>query len=107
MISPALPVAVRPVATAADRKAFIDLAYRLNAGDPNWIPPLRSEVKGLITPGSNPWFEHARATFFLAERGPPGARRPVGRISAQIDQLVLEHMAAGLGQWGMFEAEDE
>ena len=39
---------------------------------------------------------------------PPGrAAEPVGRISAQVDQLVLEHMGAGLGQWGMFEAEDE
>ena len=31
----------------------------------------------------------------------------VGRISAQIDRLVLEHMGAGTGQWGMLEAEDE
>src|SRR5688572_3895456 len=107
MTAPAFPVEVRPVVTAGDRKAFIDLAYRLNANDPNWIPPLRIEVKGLITPGSNPWFEHARAVFLLAERGPPGARRLVGRISAQIDSLVLEHMEPGLGQWGMFEAEDE
>ena len=30
----------------------------------------------------------------------------VGRISAQVDELVLEHMQPGLGQWGMFEALD-
>ena len=41
--------------------------------------------------------------LFLAERN----GRVVGRISAQVDQLVLEHMAPGLGQWGLFEAEDE
>lgn len=96
-------VTVRPVASKADKKAYIDLAYRLNAGDPNWIPPLRDEVSGLITPGKNPWFEHGEAALFLAERG----GRIVGRISAQIDQLVLEHMGPGLGQWGMFEGEDE
>src|ERR1700754_3590831 len=95
------PIAIRPVASKADKKAFIDLAYRLNADDPNWIPPLRDEVNGLITPGKNPWFEHAEARLFLAERG----GRVVGRISAQVDQLVQEHMAAGLGQWGMFEGE--
>ena len=94
---------VRPVATKADKKAFIALAYRINADDPNWVPPLKDEVNGLITPGKNPWFEHARAQFFLAERG----GRIVGRISAQVDELVLEHMAPGLGQWGMLEAEDE
>jgi hypothetical protein len=99
-------IAVRAVQTKADKKAFIELAYRLNLSDPNWVPPLKDEVRGLITPGKNPWFEHAEAEFFLAFRaGAPDA--PVGRISAQVDQLVLAHMGAGLGQWGMFEAEDE
>ncbi len=69
------------------------------------MPELKDEVRGLITPGKNPWFEHAEAAFFLAWR--EGRREPVGRISAQVDQLVLEHMGAGIGQWGMFEAEDE
>ena len=99
----AQPVEIRRVLTPAERRDFVELAYRLNAGDPNWIPPLKDEMKGLITPGRNPWFEHAEAAFFLARRG----GRTVGRISAQVDSLVLEHMAAGLGQWGMFEAEDE
>ncbi|HMG48854.1 MAG TPA: N-acetyltransferase [Allosphingosinicella sp.] len=99
------PIQIRPVQTKADRKAFIELAYRLNLADPNWVPPLKDEVRGLITPGKNPWFEHAEAAFFLAFRA--GSAEPVGRISAQVDQLVLAHMAAGLGQWGMFEAADE
>jgi len=94
---------IRPVVSKADKAAFVDLAYRLNLSDPNWVPPLKDEVRGLITPGKNPWFEHAEAAFFLAERD----GRAVGRISAQVDRLVLEHMEAGLGQWGMFEAEDE
>jgi hypothetical protein len=101
MTAPAIEIS--RVLTRADRNAFVDLAYRLNAGDPNWIPPLKDEVNGLITAGRNPWFEHAEAAFFLARR----EERVVGRISAQVDQLVLEHMAPGLGQWGMFEAEDE
>jgi hypothetical protein len=98
-------ISVREVKSKADKKAFVELAYRLNLADPNWVPPLKDEVRGLITPGKNPWFEHAEAAFFLAFR--PPSDRPVGRISAQVDQLVLEHMGAGLGQWGMFEAEDE
>ena len=98
-----MTIAVRRVASKADTKAFVELAYRLNADDPNWVPPLKDEVRGLITPGKNPWFEHAEAAFFLAERN----GETVGRISAQVDQLVLAHMAAGLGQWGMFEAADE
>jgi len=98
---------IRPVATAADRKAFVDLPFRLYADDPNWIPPLKDEVHGLISPKRNPWFEHAEAAFYLAERN----GKPVGRISAQVDQLVLamppeQGGGPGTGHWGMFEAED-
>lgn len=98
-----MSITVRPVATKADKKAFIDLAYRLNADDPNWVPPLKDEVNGLITPGKNPWFEHAEAALFLAERD----GRVVGRMSGQVDELVQTHMGAGIGQWGMFEGEGE
>src|SRR5688572_14231488 len=93
---------IRPVETRADRKALVDLAWEVYRDDPAWVPPLKQEVHGLITPGENPWFEHGRARLWLAERG----GRPVGRISAQIDDLVLEQMGPGIGQWGMFEALD-
>jgi hypothetical protein len=96
-------ITVRFVEDAADRKAFVDLAYSLNADDPNWVPPLKTEVHGLIDPRTNPWFEHAEARFFLAERD----GEPVGRISAQVDTLVQQHMGRGTGQWGMLEATDE
>jgi hypothetical protein len=101
------PVTLRVVTTASDRRGFVDLPWRLYAHDPNWSPPLKSEVRALIDPKHNPWFEHAEATFFLAER----AGRVVGRISAQVDRLVLAAPTAqgggpGVGHWGMFEAAD-
>jgi GNAT superfamily N-acetyltransferase len=96
------PLTVRPVQTKKDRKAFVDLAWEIYKDDAAWVPPLKDEVHGLITPGKNPWFEHATAEFWLARRG----EKVVGRISAQVDELVLEHMGAGIGQWGMFEALD-
>lgn len=97
------PVTIRPIATKKDKKAFVDFAWEVYKDDPAWIPPLKDEVHGLITPGKNPWFEHARAQLWLAERG----GKVVGRISAQVDELVQEHMAPGTGQWGMFEALDQ
>ena len=93
---------IRAVEDASDRKAFVDLAWEVYRDDPAWVPPLKDEVHGLITPGKNPWFEHGRAQLWLAERG----GKVVGRISAQVDDLVQEHMQAGLGQWGMFDALD-
>ena len=96
------PVTIRPVDSKADRKAFVDLVWDIYKDDPAWVPPLKAEVHELLTPGKNPWFEHAHAQLWLAERG----GKPVGRISGQIDELVLQHMGAGTGQWGMFEAAD-
>ena len=95
-------VTVRPVETRKDKKAFVDFAWEAYRGDPAWVPPLKDEVHGLITPGKNPWFEHARAQLWLAERG----GRVVGRISAQVDDLVQQHMGKGVGQWGFFDALD-
>jgi len=97
-----VPVTVRPVVTKKDRKAFVDLAWEVYKDDPAWVPPLKDEVHGLITPGKNPWFEHARAQLWLAERD----GKVVGRISAQVDDLVQQHMGHGTGQWGMFEVLD-
>lgn len=96
------PVTIRAVESKKDRKAFVDFAWEVYKTDPVWVPPLKDEVHGLITPGKNPWFEHARAAFWLATRG----GKVVGRISAQVDELVQEHMGRGTGQWGMFEALD-
>jgi hypothetical protein len=98
----AIALTIRPVETKADRKAFVNLAWDVYRDDPAWVPPLKDEVHGLITPGKNPWFEHARAKLWLAERG----GRPVGRISAQVDDLVQQHMGKGTGQWGMLECLD-
>ena len=66
-----MSVTIRPVTGKADRKRFVDVAYRLNAADPNWIPPLRAEAFELITPGKNPFYEHAKQQLFLAPPGPP------------------------------------
>jgi hypothetical protein len=95
-------VTVRPVESKADRKAFVNLVWDVYRDDPAWVPPLKDEVHGLITPAKNPWFEHSKASLWLAERD----GRAVGRISAQVDDLVQTHMGQGTGQWGMFEALD-
>jgi GNAT superfamily N-acetyltransferase len=99
-------IIIQPVKTKADIKAFVELPYKLYANDPNWVPPLRDEAYGLITPGENPWFGHGEAQFFLALCGD----KLVGRISAHLDHLALKQppeqgMGPGVGHWGLFEAE--
>jgi hypothetical protein len=109
--SPALasaPISIRPVEDAGDRREFVNIAWTLNESDPNWVPPLKTEVHSLIDPRTNPWFEHAEARFFLAERD----GKVVGRISAQVDEQVLampesQGGGPGTGHWGMLEAADQ
>lgn len=101
-------LSIRPVVTKADTKAFIELAYRLNGNDPNWVAPLRDEEYAKINPKKNGWFSHAEVQLFIAERD----RKVVGRISAHLDLLALEMapeqgFGPGVGFWGMFEAEDQ
>lgn len=101
-------VVITPVSSKADRTAFVDYAYRINANDPAWVPPLHMEAVELVTPGKNPFFEHADVQLFLARRG----GTIVGRISAHIDHLAVamdpvQGMGPGTGNWGLLEAEDE
>ena len=101
-------ITIRPVLTKADRKAFVDLPFRLYAKNPAWVPPLKGEAMGLITPGKNPFFEHAEAQLFLAERG----GQIVGRISASIDKMWTPMSpdkggGADSGNWGYLDAEDK
>lgn len=102
------PLVIQPVTTKAQRKTFVDVAFQLNQSDPNWVPPLKQEALGLITPEKNGWFSHAKAQLFLAMRG----GKPIGRISAHIDTLALEMPAdrgfgPGVGCWGLLDAPDE
>ncbi|WP_108810444.1 GNAT family N-acetyltransferase [Sphingorhabdus sp. Alg231-15] len=100
-------IVIQPVTTKAQLKSFVELAYRLNADDPHWVPPLKSEVYALLSPKKNPFFEHATVQLFLAEQG----GEIVGRISAHIDHLALEQpveqgFGPGTGSWGLLEAEN-
>ena len=101
------PLSIRPIHSKADRKRFVAVPFRLYKDDPNWVPPLKGEALGLITPEKNGWFSHAKAQLFLAERG----GQAVGRISAHIDTLALrmdpaQGFGPGCGQFGLLEAAD-
>lgn len=95
-------VTVTPVTTLRDRRAFIDLPFRLHAGTP-WIPPLRLERHLFLSPRFNGWFKHAEAQLFLARRD----GRVVGRISAQVDRHAQRGDQATWGHFGFLEFEDD
>ncbi|HEX7853193.1 MAG TPA: N-acetyltransferase [Sphingobium sp.] len=100
-------ITVSPVSGKAELQAFIDFAWEVYKNDPHWVPPLQMDMKELVTPGKNPFFEHAEAQYFLARKG----GKITGRISAHIDRLAQgmpaeQGFGPGTGNWGLFEATD-
>lgn len=81
---------------------FFDVADRVYAGDPHWVPPLRDDVAKVFS-GANPFFSHAEMQLFLARRGD----RDVGRIAAVVDRNHNEFHGERTGFFGFFESVDD
>jgi hypothetical protein len=96
-------VEIVPVQTKRQWRDFHHLPFAIYKGDPNWVPPLLLERKFHFQAKHNPYFQHGRAAFFLAYRD----GEPVGRITAQIDQLHLERYHDATGHFGFIEAVDD
>jgi GNAT superfamily N-acetyltransferase len=94
---------VRPVASARDREAFIDVPWRIYADDPAWVPPLRREVHRFIDPQQHPFYRHASALPMLARNGD----EVVGRILVSDDPHFNERHGTNVGAFGMFESVDD
>jgi GNAT superfamily N-acetyltransferase len=95
-------ISVTLVRSAGDRRAFIELPFRLYRRDPNWVPPLRSDVAEILDPRRHPFHKHAQMELFLA-RATDG--RIAGRIAAIKNDLHLEHHGEPVGFFGFFECE--
>jgi len=95
------PVDVQEVSFSKrrSRNRFIDVPWRLYRDDPVWVPPLRMSVARLLKP-SNPFYEHAEMTGFLAMR----KGEPVGRIAAIVNHRHNEFHNEKTGFFGFFES---
>ena len=90
------------VTQAGALRQFLDLPHYIYADDPAWIAPLDFMKREQLS-DANHFFEHARWRGWVACRN----GRPVGRITAQIDEMHLAQHADGAGYFGMLEAEDD
>ena len=94
---------IRPVHSTGDLRRFIRLPFRLYRDEPNWVAPLIFERKQFLDRRKNPFFEHGRAEYFLALRD----GRPVGRITAQVDDNFQRFQENRWGWFGFFECEQD
>ncbi len=56
---------------------FMDFPFRLYAGHPLWVPPIRIDVATRMNSDKHPFYEHSDAEFFVAKMGD----EVVGRIA--------------------------
>ncbi len=75
------------------------MPYELHRRDLHWVPPFRAEVRKLLDRKHNPFFQHAEADYFLAERD----GKVVGRIAAIHNLLHNQHHHDKVGFFGFFE----
>jgi hypothetical protein len=95
-------IEIRPVADKKALKTFIRIPWSIYQDDPNWIPPLLMERKDALS-SKHPFFKHASWQAWIAYRD----GKPVGRISAQIDQLHQERYGNHTGFFGLIEAPED
>jgi hypothetical protein len=81
---------------------FFDVAERLYGKDPNWVPPLRSDLAKVLS-NENPFFRHAEMQLFIARRG----ARDVGRIAAILDRGHNAFHGEQTSFFGFFESEND
>ncbi len=94
---------IRPVTDRGGLKAFIDLPNQLYRDRSGYVPPLNVERDETLNAAKNAYFQHAEGQYWLAyENG-----QPVGRISAQVDQLHLEKHNDDAGHFGLLDAVDD
>jgi hypothetical protein len=100
--NPTHALQISKVSSRNDQKDFIRLPWSIYSDDPAWVPPLLLERRMQLSP-RNPYFDHAEFCSWIAYRN----GLPVGRVSAQIDQLHIQRYKDNTGFFGMLEAEED
>lgn len=85
------------------RSRFIDFPWKVYADDPAWVPPLRSDVRKLMSP-EHPFQQHADTEYYIA-LDPGGA--VVGRIAATVNHVYNDFHETRTGFIGLFESVDD
>ena len=93
-------ISILPVKSKAQQNAFIKFPWALYKGDPNWIPPLISNIKGLLNYKNHPFYDNSEIQTFLAMRDD----QVVGRIAAIVDGAHNAYHKEQRGMFGFFES---
>ncbi|MCI0706904.1 MAG: hypothetical protein L0Y80_05385 [Ignavibacteriae bacterium] len=94
------PIQIRTVTTNSDRDQFIKFQWKIYNGNSAWVPPLLMDRRKIMDKQKNPFYEHADADFFIAERD----GEMVGRVAAIINHNHIKEHNEKVGFFGFFES---
>ncbi len=94
-----LDIKIKVVNNRRELKDFIQMVWKINADDPNWVPPLMMDRFKILNKEKNPFYKHAEAEYFLAYRN----GEVVGRIAAITNQMHNDFHKDNSGFFGFLE----
>jgi len=80
---------------------FVELAWRMNAGDPRWIPPMRVRLRQELS-GADAFGRYGRMRQFGCHDG----SKLLGGLAALINPRITDANGQPIGQVGYFESVD-
>lgn len=96
-----MPITIERVDSPARKREYIRLPFRINRGDPVWVPPLLMDSRNSLDRKRHPFHEHADVEFLLAR---DGNGKAVGRVCAIVNHAFVEYHGEKTGHFGFFEA---
>jgi hypothetical protein len=94
-----MTVKIRKVDNKKDLMKFIKFPWEIYKNDDHWVPPIIMDRKKLLDKNKNPFFKHAEAEYFLAQKN----GKLVGRIAAIKNDMHLKYHNDNTGFFGFFE----
>lgn len=102
MLNKTTAIQILAVTTPEMSEMFLEVPARVYANDPNWVPPLRSDVAKQFAP-TNPFFGYGKLQQFIAIDQEAKEPQAVGRIVAAINHRLIEREGQNVGLFGFFE----
>jgi GNAT superfamily N-acetyltransferase len=90
---------IREVVSPKDRKTFIFLPEKINAGRPNWVHPLYVNDRKYFDPAKNKAFGFCDTLLLLAWKD----GRPVGRVMGIVNRKFNEHRKVTMARFAFLE----
>jgi GNAT superfamily N-acetyltransferase len=94
-----MDIKIRTVSSGKDLMNFIKFPWKIYKEYEHWVPHLIMDRKKMFDKKKNPFYKHAEAEFFLAEKN----GKLAGRIAAIKNDLHNIHHSDSTGFFGFFE----